>query len=367
MWNYFIVLLLGCAQVQAAEVGSGADGERADSRPQLGYFFLNDIIPVEEAKLYVAEGYQQLIDRVRPYMVELLATEQTASGVILGFNKKNQPIILTAGHVLMYNNFELLNVTRISLDQPHGNPIGSIVDEKSHVVLPAWRGENSVTSKGWYGLSMFHPPYTVNESLIMRDQVMNFGLYLMTGNTVDIAVGETNLDAKYTVREAIDTPIASRPALGPLKTARLQKLPLTKSTPVGTRVLVMGVSKPLAESVPKMAFVFSQVQSDKVSENISRKYVLNLDTNIQYFLLGEFEKTMAGGGVFNEIGELVGIVTKVVRDRAGKSVGAIVLDVEHILQSITDLSNQSEVLKIVTDVQSSGRGFGRQCRVLFAN
>lgn len=363
MWVFFIIVL-GFSGAQAQDFDFGIDDLELDRKPQLEYFFLNELLSVNETGGYHSEGNERLIQRVRPYVVELLAPEKNGTGIVLGFNKKNQPIILTAAHMLMYKDFELANVRRIFLDQPHGNQAGSIVDELSHVVRPAWRGENSITSKGWYGLSMFHPAYNVNESLIMRDQKMDFGLYLMTGTTVAVDLTQENLDAKYTVRESINTGF-DRPMLSAIKSARLKKNPLNKTTPIGTRVLVMGVSKPSAASVPQMSAVFSNVLSDTMTARISEKYVLGLDTKIQYVLLGQFEKSMSGGGVFNELGELVGIVTKVIKDRAGQSLGVIVLDIEHILENIEKITNQTEVLKIVTDVKATARGFGKQCVLLF--
>jgi hypothetical protein len=360
----FLSIVLGFCGAQAQDFDFGISDLDLDRKPQFEYFFLNETLPLDEASGYHSEGNQRLIQRVRPYVVELLSPEKNGTGIVLGFNKKNQPIILTAGHLLMYKDFELANVTRIFLDQPHGNQAGSIVDELSHVVRPAWRGENSLTSKGWYGLSIFHPAYNVNESLILRDQKMDFGLYLMTGTTVAVDLTQENLDTKYTVRESINTGF-DRPMLDTIKTARLRKNPLNKNTPIGTRVLVMGVSKPHAASVPQLSVVFSNVQSDGVTEKISKKYALGLDTKIQYVVLGQFEKSMSGGGVFNELGELVGIVTKVIKDRAGNSVGAIVLDIEHILENIEKITNQTEVLKVVTDVKTTARGFGRQCSLLF--
>jgi hypothetical protein len=364
MWIFFAILW-GSLNAQGQDFGAGISDSNLDTMTQLEYFFLSEVIPVGESKVFQSEGNAQLIQKVRPYVVELLSSENLATGIVLGFNKLNQAIILTAGHVLMYKDFELANVRHIFLDQPHGNQAGSIVDEKSHVVLPAWRGENSLTSKGWYGLSIFHPPYHVHDSLILREQKMDFGLYMMTGRTVDFSPTQPNLEASYNVREAINTPV-ERPQLGPLRTAKLQKLPLSRNTPVGTRVLVMGVSKPTPTSVPEMSVVFSKVQSDSVTEKISEKYALGMDTNIQYLLLGEFEKSMNGGGVFNELGELVGIVTKVLKNRAGRPYGAIVLDIEHILQNIESITSQLEVLKVVTEVKDAGRGFGRQCSLLFS-
>lgn len=363
MW-VLLGVLLGLGHVGATEFDFGINDSKLDTKPQLEYFFLNELLSVGETANYHSEGNERLIQKVRPYVVELLATEKTATGIVLGFNRLNQPIILTAGHVLMYKDFELANVTRIFLDQPHGNQAGSIVDEKSHVVLPSWKGENSPTSKGWYGLSIFHPPYHVSESLIMREQRMDFGLYMMTGRTVDFAPGEANLDAKYNVREAINTGFA-RPMLEPLRTARLKKNNLNRVTPVGTRVLVMGISRPTAASVPQMSAVFSNVLSDSMTDKVSQRFALDLDTRTQFLILGDFEKSMSGGGVFNEMGELVGIVTKIVKDKAGRSVGAIVLDIEHILENIEKFSNQREVLKVVTEVRDAGRGFGKQCALLF--
>jgi hypothetical protein len=367
VWVFFIVLLfnlMGVSGAYAQDFDFGISDLELDRKPQLEYFFLNEPLSVREASGYHSEGNQRLIQRVRPYVVELLSPEKNGTGIVLGFNRKNQPIILTAGHLLMYKDFELANVTRIFLDQPHGNQAGSIVDELSHVVRPAWRGENSLTSKGWYGLSMFHPTYNVNESLIMREQKMDFGLYLMTGTTVAVDLTQENLDSKYTVRESINAGF-DRPMLDTIKTARLRKNPMNKITPVGTRVLVMGVSKPNPASVPVVSAVFSNVLSDAMTERISKSYLLNLDTKIQYVVLGKFEKSMSGGGVFNDLGELVGIVTKVIKDRSGNSVGAIVLDIEHILENIEKMTNQMEVLKVVTDVKITARGFGRQCSKLF--
>ena len=58
-------------------------------------------------------------------------------------------------------------------------------------------------------------------------------------------------------------------------------------------------------------------------------------------------------------------MTKVIKGRRGQSVGVIVLDIEHILENIEKITNQTEVLRVVADVKDAARSFGRQCYLLF--
>ncbi len=322
-------------------------------------FKIKDLSPVELAPFFADKKTQELLIKIKPYIVELSATEQghSGSGVIIGWNAKNQPIILTAGHLMMYSQVDLAGVKGIGLDHPRGDLRGSIADEKTHVVLPMGYKEKPQTALGWYGLPIFHPTYYVDETVILRDLSLNFGYYLMTGRTVKLPIeGAANLDSMYSVKESLAEGF-EKPAIGPVK---------IRSVLWESQVVVMGraeyaseIKGPTGElSLQKkaqMSYSVGYVWSQSQMRRLSNKYRLDLSPKKHFVINGDFDKQMVGSGVFNQSGELVGVVVKLLRGERvinhesagaiehGRYLGAVALKIEHVFEQTQILTTQTEL------------------------
>ncbi len=333
-------------------------------------FTMYELTPVEMAQFLLDEDRLALVEKVRSSVVELRSTPAgSASGVIVGYNGKNQPIILTAGHLIGYEQRELRQVREVSLDRPRGLSGGTILDERAHVVLPSGKQWDLNLSKGWYGLPLFHPTYPVNESLILIDPIMNFGYYVMTGRTVAFDLHEANLAKRYTVRESLMEGFNEKHGSA-VRTGSVQ---------AESEVLVMGRThhltyedkgpsfEPVREVKYRMSYSFGDVLSLSETMEVSKKYALDLNYKKQFFVRGEVDRGMAGAGVFNSKGELVGVVTKVIRENGGvrsthlvdlmdrtriNIIGAVVLRIEHILEQTELLSSQPDLLEAVKEARA---------------
>lgn len=348
---------------------SGISDEVLDREVRPANFTMYELSPVEMAQYLLDDERFALVEKVRPSVVELSSDPyHSGSGVIVGYNGKNQPLILTAGHLIHYEQRDLSVIRQVSLDHARGRRDGSIVDEKNHVVRPNKNPVGSNTGKGWYGLPVFHPSFTVNDSLILIDQKMDFGYYVMTGRTVDFSPGESNLEERYTVRESLNAGFE----------APIAPLLRTANAKADTEVLMMGrthhltyedqgAEEPLRKIKYQMSYSFGDVLSLSDTMKISKKYALDLSYKKQFFVRGDVDKGMAGAGVFNQQGELVGIVTKVIRDSRKarkdnpmdmmdrtriKIIGAVVLRIETILEQTALLSKQPELLEMVNEAKA---------------
>lgn len=285
----------------------------------------SDLTPVEFATyLLDHESWEfQVLKRVRPYVVDVVVGNQSYSGIIVGFSSRNQPLILSSAQVVYYDHSELLKRDVIALSDPHDVIQGSLLVPESSTVMPAWksRDEENVTSQGWHGVPLYHPIFHVGRNGIVDYQGEdNFSISMMVNRTVrHDSRTEHMAHVLYTLDDALNAQFPEDTVLSPLVIATPYEY---------SQVLILGRANHLHPSFnnnspaeprsywleQRMSYSVGSILDKEKTQKWAAKNSLTIDSEKEFVINGAVDLGMMGAGVFNSNGELLGMVSKIIRN-----------------------------------------------------
>lgn len=313
--------------------------------------------PIRWSFLMLSDENKKWLDRVRPLAVEIIGAlkDEKISGVIVGYNELNQPIVLSTASGIRYFSHNLKQLPSVSLDAPYGDRSSHLNDIRSPNVITSWSGENKMTKGGWYGLPVFHPPFPIENGVVLQDLDKNYAFYVMTGTTISLPDGPLDKDyitAGRALKSGFLEPRTYVPKVAPASW--------------GEEVLVVGHSE--LNFKPEVYYSISSIASKKNFNIYHQKYFRDVSPEPFFVLNGSFDAGMVGSGIFNRNGDLIGIVAKILSSQSSQGflqnsdgyVGAIALRADFIFRQ-TQTFTQQNFLQKITEIRS----LPLRCEALF--
>ncbi len=291
----------------------------------------SELTPVELATFLLEHDSweYQVIQKVRPYMVDVIVNNQSYTGVIVGFSERNQPLILSSAQAVYYNPVEdnLWKTEAVEVNDPHQAIQESLLVPKSQTILrvPSLESTHSLTSHNeritaWHGIPVYHPLFFIDKGRVNYHADDNFSILMMVNRSESrefVDVGSTKSADMSRHMYTLDNSLRAR---FPLAT-RLPQLPV--AAPQGdAKALIMGRAIHLFSSSQtnsrgireSMSYAVVHVLDGERSARWAAKQSETLDPEKQFVVDGEVDLGMMGAGIFNNNGELLGVVSKIFRN-----------------------------------------------------